>query len=135
MVSITMGVCRHALFVQSARGGKKRTQRKPRTTYKLPNQRITVDTKGAVISQALGGFKHATKFVDQQKKWKSIFLVKEKPLTVDSLELYNQTFVIPTGHLFVRVKSDKDTEFTDTGFRKYCLDVGVQLEVAVTNTP
>ena len=78
---------------------------------------------GPITPQALGGFKYATKFVDQQTKWKEISPIKEKPQTIDSLELYNKAFVIPTGDRLVRVKTDKGTEFTDTVFPKHYLDI------------
>ena len=62
-----------------------------------PFQLTTVDTLGPFQPQALGGFRYATKFVDQKTKWKEVYLMKDKTHSVDSLTLFNKGTVIPTG--------------------------------------
>ena len=58
---------------------------------------VLADLMGPMSPPALGGFQHVSKFVDQQTKWKEIFLIKAKSDAVDTLELFNQSLVIPTG--------------------------------------
>ena len=63
------------------------------------------------------------------------FLLKAKSDVVDSLKLYNQRTVIPSGYRLGRVKADRGGECTGNAFRQYCREVGVRLEFAATNTP
>lgn len=118
--------------------GKSEQQPHPkRALYDVerPFELVTVDTMGPISPLALGGYAFVTKFVDQLTKWKEIFLIKSKTNTVDSLELFNKAVVIPSKERLVRLKGDKGTEFTSSEFRQYCLDIGIQLEFASTNTP
>ena len=73
-------------------------------------QLVAVYTMGPISSQALGGYTYAAKFVDQDTKWKEIFLVKKKTQTVDFLELFNKGLMVPTSVRLDRLKADKGTE-------------------------
>ncbi|CAB1110628.1 unnamed protein product [Ectocarpus sp. CCAP 1310/34] len=95
----------------------------------------TVDTLGPFTPTALGGFKYATKFVDQQTKWAEIVLMKDKTCSVDSLALFNKGTVVPTGERIYCLRGDQGTEFTSAEFRQYCQDIGIKLEFASPNTP
>ena len=90
---------------------------------------------GPINPAALGGYLYATKFVDQHTKWKEIFLIKTKTQTIDALELFNKALVVPQRTRLIRLRADKGTEFTSSEFRQYCLDIGVKLQFASTNTP
>ena len=58
-------------------------------------QIVFIDTLGPITPTALGGFKYAAKFVDQQTKWKEGVLMKDKTCSTDALELFNKGTVIP----------------------------------------
>ena len=93
---------------------------------------------GPITPEALGGHKYANKFVDQHTKWAEIVLLQKKEDTINALRLFVQTVVIPDGwrlQRLQRLKSDKGTEYTASGFRQYCRDIGVKLEFALANTP
>ncbi|CAB1107843.1 unnamed protein product [Ectocarpus sp. CCAP 1310/34] len=62
-----------------------------------PFQNVSVDTLGPFKPTALGGFKYATKFVDQQTKWVDIVLMKDRTCSADSLALFNKGTVVPNG--------------------------------------
>ena len=47
----------------------------------------------------------------------------------------NKALVIPNNTCLIRLRADKDTEFTSSEFRQYCHDIGVSLEFASPNTP
>ena len=83
----------------------------------------------------LDGFKFVSIIIDQFKMWSAVFLFKAKSDVVDSLQLYNQHTVIPSGYRLGRVKGDRGGEFTGNAFRQYWREVGVRLEFAATNTP
>ena len=71
-----------------------------------PFQLVTIDVLGELRPVALGGFKFVSKIIDQFTKWLEVFLLKAKSDVVDSLQLYNQHTVIPSGNRLVRVKGD-----------------------------
>ena len=101
-----------------------------------PFQLVTTDLMGPLSPPALGGSRYVSKFLDQLTKWNEVFLLKEKNSAVDTVQLYNQTVVIPSGlSLLERLRADKEGENTGAAFRKYCLDVGIKLKFASTNTP
>eukprot|EP00903_Cladosiphon_okamuranus_P005795 g5742.t1 len=100
-----------------------------------PFQHVSADTLGPFSPPALGNFRYAEKFVDQQTKWKEVVLIKDKTCSVDSLALFNKGTVVPTGERIHCLRCDKGTEFTSAEFRQYCQDVGIQLEFASPNTP
>ena len=118
--------------------GKSAQQAHPkRASYDVsrPFQLVTTDLMGPLSLPALGGFRYVSKFSDQFTKWNEVFLLKEKNFTVDTVQLYNQAVAIPSGLCLERLRADKGGENTDAAFRKYCLDVGIKLELASTNTP
>ena len=86
--------------------GKSTQQPHPKqATYGVlrPFQLMTVDTLGPFQPQSLGGFRYATKFVDQKTKWKEIYLMKDKSHSVDSLALFNIVPCLEGGSTFARV--------------------------------
>ena len=118
--------------------GKSKQQSHPKqATYGVLRlfQLTTVGTMGPFQPEALGGFRYATKFVDQKIKWKKIYLVKNKTHSVDSLALFTKGTVISTGERIQRLQGDQGTELTNVDVRHYCLDTGIKLEFASQNTP
>ena len=118
--------------------GKSAQQAHPkRASYNVsrPFQVVTTDLMGHLSPPALGGFRYVSKFLDQLTKWNEVFLLKEKNSAVDTVQLYNQAVVISSGLRLERLRADKGSENTGAAFRKYCLDVGIKLELASTNTP
>ncbi|CAB1104785.1 unnamed protein product [Ectocarpus sp. CCAP 1310/34] len=80
--------------------GKSAQQPHPKqATYGVlrPFQHVSVHTLRPFTPTVLGGFKNATKFVDQQTKWAKIVLMKDKTCSVDSLALFSKGTVVPTG--------------------------------------
>ena len=90
---------------------------------------------GPLSPPALGGFRYVSKWLDQLTKWNEVFLLKEKNSAVDTVQLFNQAVIIPSGLRLERLRADKEGENTGAAFQKYCLDVGIKLEFASTNTP
>lgn len=58
--------------------------------------------------RALGGFTFVSKFVDQATKLSESYLIKVKQDAVDTLRLFGQELVIPTGLCLECSKTDKD---------------------------
>ena len=80
--------------------GKSAQQAHPKkATYDIeqPFQLVLANLMGPMSPLALGGFEYVSKFVDQQTKWKEIFLIKAKSDAIDTLKLFNQSMVIPAG--------------------------------------
>ena len=118
--------------------GKSAQQAHPkRASYDVsrPFQLVTTDLVGPPSHPALGGSRYVSKFLDQLTKWNEVFPLKEKNSAVDTVQLNNQAVVIPTRLRLERLRADKGGENTGAAFRKYCLDVGIKLEFASTNTP
>ena len=90
---------------------------------------------GPMSLPRLGGFQYVSKFVDQQIKWKEIFLIKLKSDAIETLKLFNQSLAIPTGLRLERLRGGRGTEYTARAFREYYLQIGVKLEFASTDTP
>ena len=61
--------------------------------------------------------------------------MKDKTHFVDSLVLFTNGNVIPTGERIHRLRGDQGIELTNADVRQYCLDTGIKLEVASQNTP
>ena len=117
--------------------GKSAQQAQPkRASYDVsrPFQLVTTDLMGPLSPPALGGFRYVSKFLDQLTKWNEVFLLKEKNSAVDTVQLYNQAVIIPSGLRLERLRADKGGENTGAAFRKYFLDVGIKLELASTRT-
>ena len=118
--------------------GKSAKQAHPKkATYdiKHPFQFVLADLMKPMSPPALGGFQYVSKFVDQQTEWKQIFIIKAKSDAIDTLKLFNSSLVIPTGLRLERLRGDRGTEYTARAFQEYCLQIGVKLEFASTNTP
>ena len=118
--------------------GKIQQQAHPKqTTYDVQRayQLVTVNTMGLVSPQALGGYNNVTKFVDQHTKWKEIFLITKKTRTVDSLELFNESLVIPTGVRLDRLQADIGTELTSSACKQYCRDTAISTGVCFSQHP
>ena len=97
-----------------------------------PFQLVTNDVLRPV---ALGRVKFISKTINQFTKWSGGFSLEAESNVVDSLQLYNQHTVIPSGYPLGRVKRDRGGEFSVNAFRQYGREVGVRLEFAATNTP
>ena len=118
--------------------GKSAQQAHPkRASYDVSRsfQLVTTDLMGPLSPPALGRFRYVSNFLDQLTKWNEVFLLKEKNSAVDTVQLYNQAVVIPSGLRLERLRADKEGENRGEAFRKYCLHVGIKLEFASTNTP
>ena len=89
-------------------------------------QLVTVDLMRPLKPATLGGYSYVTKVVDQNIKWKEIFLIKTTPQVLDALELHNKELVIPINTSLIRPRADKSTEFTSSEFRQYGHDIGVR---------
>ena len=92
-----------------------------------PFQHVSVDTLGPFSPPAVGGFKDAAKFVDQQTKWKEVVLMKDKTCSEDALALLNKGTVISTGEHIHCLHGDQGTEFTSAAFRQHCQASGIKL--------
>ncbi|CAM9708118.1 unnamed protein product [Ascophyllum nodosum] len=93
--------------------GKSAQQAHPkRASYDVsrPFQLVTTDLMGPLSPPALGGFRYVIKFSDQLTKWNEVFLLKEKKSAVDTVQLYNQAVVIPSGLRLERLRADKGGE-------------------------
>ena len=84
--------------------GKNAQQAHPKkATYdiKQPFQLVLAGLMGPMSPPALGGFEYICKFVDQQTKWKEIFLIKAKSDFIDTLKLFQSvsrhSYWTPTG--------------------------------------
>ena len=118
--------------------GKSAQQARPKKVthnIKQPFQLVLADPMGPMSPLALGGFQYVSKFVDQQTKWKDIFLIRAKSDATDALKLFNQSLAIPTGFRLERLRGDRGMEYNARAFRECCLQIGVKLEFASTNTP
>ena len=128
MVSSTLGICRRATSALSVRARSKLTQSGHRIMSHGPS------SSSLRTSWDLFPLRH---WVDSatSAKWNEVFLLKEKSSAVDTVQLYNQAVVIQSGLRLERLRADKGGENAGAAFRKYCLDVGIKLEFASTNTP
>ena len=83
----------------------------------------------------MGGFKSAARVVDQPTKWKEFVLMGDKNCLTDALELFNKGTVISRSERIHVLRADKGNECTSAACREYCLDIGIQLQFALSNTP
>ena len=90
---------------------------------------------GPLTPEALGGYKYITKISDEYTKWTEPYLLKSKHDDLSSFQVFVQTVVIPSGFRVERLRVDKGGEFISKEFQDYCLQTGVSLEYASTNTP
>ena len=90
---------------------------------------------GPLTPEALGGYKYITKISDEYTKWTEPYLLKSKHDDLSSFQVFVQTVVIPSGFRVERLRVDKGSEFISKEFQDYCLQTGMSLEYASTNTP
>ncbi|CAN0476461.1 unnamed protein product, partial [Laminaria digitata] len=103
--------------------------------FKLPFQLVFADLMGPLTPEALGGYKYITKISDEYTKWTETYLLKSKHDALSSFQVFVQSVVIPSGFRVERLRVDKGGEFISKEFQDYCLQTGVSLEYASTNTP
>ncbi|CAM9556757.1 unnamed protein product, partial [Laminaria digitata] len=63
------------------------------------------------------------------------YLLQSKHDALSSFQVFLQSMVIPSGFRVERLRVDNGGEFISKEFQGYCLQVGVSLEYASTNTP
>ena len=117
---------------------KGKQERHPKTTAHntiRPFQLVRTDPFGPVSPPALGGVHYVSKFTDQHRKWKGVFLIREKVDAINTLKQFAQTVVIPRGLRIARLRTDRGGAYTAGYFEKYCLDTGIIHEFPATNTP
>ena len=110
----------------------------PKTTdhkAKLLFQLDFADLMGPLTPEALGGYTYITKISDEYTKWTEPYLLKSKHDALSSFQVLVQYVVIPSGFRVQRLRVDKGGEFISKEFQDYCLQTGVSLEYASTNTP
>ena len=90
---------------------------------------------GPLTPEALGGYKYITKISDEYTKWTEPYLLKSKHDDLSSFQVFVQTVVIPSGFRVERLRVDKGGELISKEFQDYCLQTGVSIEYASTNTP
>ena len=101
---------------------------------KLRFRLFLVDLMEPLTPEALGGYKYVTKISDEYTKWTEIYLLKSKHDALSSFQMFVQSVVIP-GFRMERLRTDKGCKFTSKKFQNYCLQTGVSLKFASTNTP
>lgn len=91
---------------------------------------------GPISPPVLGGFQYFSKVVGQKTKtkWKEVFSIKAKRDAIKTLQLFNQSLVVPSGFGLEHLRGDKVTEYTCRELRKCCLQIGVKLDFASTST-
>ena len=62
-------------------------------------------------------------------------MLKSKHGALTSFQVFVQSVVIPSGFRVERLSVDKGGEFVSKDFQGYCLQTGLSLEFASTNTP
>ena len=115
--------------------GKSHQLAHPKTAnhnVKLPCQLVFADL---ITPEPLGGYKYITKISDEYTKRTEPYLLRSKHDALSSLHMFVQYVVIPSDFLVERLRVDKGGEFISKEFQDYCLQTGVSLEYASTNTP
>ena len=90
---------------------------------------------GPLTPEALGDYKFITNISDEHTKWAETYLLKSKHDALTSFQVFVQSVLIPSGFRTERLRVDKGGEFVRKEFQGYCLQTGVSLEYASTNTP
>ena len=62
-------------------------------------------------------------------------MLKSKHDALSSYQVFIQSVMIPRGFRVERLRVEKGGEFISKEFQDYCLQTGVSLEYASTNTP
>ena len=118
--------------------GKSQQLAHPKTAdhkVKHPFQLVFADLMGPITPEALGGYKYVSKNSDECTKWTEIHLLKSKHDALIAFQSFIKSAVLPIGFRVERLRTDKGGEYTSDKFRDYCLQTGVSLEYASTNTP
>ncbi|CAN0542042.1 unnamed protein product, partial [Laminaria digitata] len=102
---------------------------------KLPFQLVFADLMGPLTPEALGGYMYITKISEEYTKWTETYLLKSKHDALSSFQVFVQSVVGPSGFRVEPLRVDKGGEFISKEFQDYCLQTGVSLEYASTNTP
>ena len=118
--------------------GKSHQLALPKTTdhkVNLPFQLFFVDLMEPLTPEALTGHKHVAKISDEYAKWTEIYLLTSKHDALSSFKISVHSVMIPSGFRVERSRADKGGQFTGKDFQNCCLQTGVSLEFASTNTP
>ena len=118
--------------------GKSHQLAHPKTTdhkVKLPFQLVFADLMGPLTPEALGGYKYITNISDEYTKRVEPYFLKSKHDDLSSIQIFVQSVVIPSGFRVERLRVDKGGELISKEFQDYCLQTGVSIEYASTNTP
>ena len=118
--------------------GKSHQLAHPKTAdhkVKHPFQLVFADLMGPITPEALGGYKYVSKISDEHTKWTETYLLKSKDDALSTFQSFVQSVVIPSGFRVERLRADKGGEYIGKEFKDYCLQTGVSLEYASTNTP
>ena len=90
---------------------------------------------GPITPPALGDYRYVSKISDEYTKWTEIHLLKSKRDALHSFQAFVKSVVIPSGFRVERLRADKGGEYIGQTFKDYCLQTGIKLEYASTNTP
>ncbi|CAM9955416.1 unnamed protein product, partial [Ascophyllum nodosum] len=64
-----------------------------------------------------------------------IYLLRSKDYALSSFQPFGQSNVIPSGSRTEWDRADKGGEYINNEYKVYCLQTGLSLEYASTNTP
>ena len=90
---------------------------------------------GPLTPEALEGYQYITKISDEYIEWTEPYLLKLKHGALSLFQVFVQSVVIPSGFRVERLRVDKGGELISKEFQDYCLQTGVSIEYASTNTP
>ncbi|CAM9968021.1 unnamed protein product, partial [Ectocarpus fasciculatus] len=100
-----------------------------------PMQLVYTDNMGKITPLAKGGFGYVSKFTDAYSRMKEIYLLKVKSEAVRALHAYNMQVAAPLGRRIEIIRCDRGEENIGNEFTTYCMDSGITVEYAATNTP
>ena len=118
--------------------GKSRQLAHPKKTTRktiAAMQLVHTDNMGQITPCAKGGFGFVAKFTDDLSRMKEAYLLKAKSETTQALHAYNMHVAGPLGRRIEIVRSDRGGENVGREFTTYCIDSGITIEYAATNTP
>ncbi|CAB1102957.1 unnamed protein product [Ectocarpus sp. CCAP 1310/34] len=96
---------------------------------------VYTDIMGKTTPLAKGGFGYVSMFNDAYSRIKEIYLLKAKSETVRALHAYNMQVAAPLGRGIEIIRCDRGRENVANEFTTYCMDSGITIEYAATNTP
>ena len=100
-----------------------------------PFKLVFFDLMGPITPEALEGYTYVSKISSEHPKWTNIFLLKSKGGALSSFQTLVQSVVIPSGSRVKRLRTDRGGEYISNEYNGYCLQTGVSLEYATSNTP